>query len=52
MLTPNGLSDSPLWRRDTQHGDVWLRAHVTLAAQTSIPNYNLVFEAVVGKGKS
>jgi hypothetical protein len=51
LQTPNGLNPNPLWQRNKQHGNVWLRAHLTLPAQASIPSYNLVFEAIVGKGK-
>ena len=50
MKTPIGLTGNPLWKRDTQHGDLWLQAYVTIPKSTSIPSYRIAFEAIVGKG--
>jgi hypothetical protein len=50
LLTPIGLTGNPIWKRNTQHGNIWLKAHVTLTNSTNIPNYRIVFEAIVGNG--
>ncbi len=42
------VQDQPIWRRNQQHGNIWLRAHVTVESFTEA--YSFVFEAVVGKG--
>ena len=39
-----------MWKRDQQHGNVWLKAHLTIPKSDNIPNYRLAFEATVGKG--
>jgi hypothetical protein len=36
--------------RDQQHGNVWLKAHVTLRPNTNLTSYKLVFEAMIGNG--
>lgn len=46
-----GLTAQPLWQRNEQHGNVWLRAHVNLQSQ-NVPEYQIVFEAVAGDCKS
>lgn len=45
-----GLTGKPIWKRNQQHGNVWLRAHVTIEKPDDVATYSLAFEAVVGKG--
>jgi hypothetical protein len=49
ILTPVGLTNDKLWKRDFQHGDVWVKAHIDLNPNTNLSSYKLVFEALVGK---
>jgi len=52
LQTAIGLTGNPLWKRTGQHGDIWLKAHLTLPIVSSnIPNYRIAIEAIVGKGK-
>jgi hypothetical protein len=49
MKSSDGLvQDQPIWRRNQQHGNIWLRAHVSVEPFTE--PYSFVFEAVVGRG--
>jgi hypothetical protein len=50
LQTPIGLTGNPLWKRTGQHGNVWLKAHLTLPIDSKIPNYRIAIEAIVGKG--
>jgi len=52
LQTSFGLTGKPIWRRDQQHGNVWLRAHVKLSPAniTNIANYRIAIEGIVGKG--
>lgn len=45
-----GASQNPIWKRDKQHGNVWLKGHVTIPASNAYQNYRIVFEGIVGKG--
>ena len=50
LVTPFGLSNRPIWQRNIQHGNIWLKAHITLTKQPDIRYYRLLFEGVVGRG--
>ena len=50
MKTPIGLTGNPIWKRNIQHGDLWLKAHLTIPISENVPNYRIVFEAILGSG--
>ena len=51
IQTPLGLTGQVLWKRNTQHGNAWLRAHVTLPpAKQFVLNYRVAIEAVAKGG--
>ena len=45
-----GLIGRPLWVRNRQLGNVWLRGHVTIPRSESFSAYSLVFEGIIGQG--
>ena len=51
LNTPGGLTGNPIWQRTTQHGNLWLKAHVTIPPAGNFATYQIAFEAIVGKGK-
>lgn len=44
------LNQIQLWKRNEQHGRVWLKAHVNIQQSIGLKSYNLIFEAIIGKG--
>ena len=51
LKTPAGLTGNPIWKRTTQHGNLWLKGHVTIPPAANFATYQIAFEAIVGKGK-
>ena len=45
-----GLIERPLWLRNRQLGNLWLRGHATIPPSESFSSYSVVFEGIVGKG--
>ncbi len=50
LLLADDLKTQPLWIRNTQHGDLWLRASVTIPKSSPASAFRIVFEGIVGSG--
>lgn len=51
LLTELGFTGEKVWLRNRQHGNIWIKESVNLVAPLNMKKYNIVFEAIAGKGK-